>query len=96
MFDDNLIIKDIASFFGVSIACFHTTPIRKLSENNIWKIEIGQRNFALKQHFIHTPIGGCKFTPFEIELETLKVLKSEGCNVPEVVWQSDKNQSLLI
>lgn len=96
MFDDNLIIKDIASFFGVSIACFHTTPIRKLSENNIWKIEIGQRNFALKQHFIHTPIGGCKFTPFEIESETLKVLKSKGCNVPEVIWQSDKNQSLLI
>ena len=96
MFDNNLIIEDIATFFGVSVTDLHATPIRKLSENNIWKIEIGQRNFVLKRHFIHAPINGCKFTPFEIELNTLKVLKSKGCNVPKIIWQSDKKQSLLI
>ena len=96
MFDNNLIIEAIATFFGVSVTDLHATPIRKLSENNIWKIEIGQRNFVLKRHFIHAPINGCKFTPFEIELNTLKVLKSKGCNVPKIIWQSDKKQSLLI
>ena len=39
MFDNNLIIEDIATFFGVSVTDLHTTPIRKLSENNIWKID---------------------------------------------------------
>ena len=96
MFDDNLIIKDIATFFGVNVACLHASPIRKLSENNIWKIEIDQHTFALKQHFIHTPVSGCKFTPFEIESKTLNILKSKGCSVPKVIWQSNKDQSLLI
>ena len=96
MFDDNPIIKKIAIFFGVSVDCLHTSPIRDLSENNVWKIEIGQNTFALKQHFIHTPIGECKFTPFEIESKILKVLKSTGCSVPKIIWQSEKDQSLLI
>lgn len=52
--------------------------------------------YILKQHLITQPIGKSAYSPFQIETAVLPILHRAGCRVPQMIWTSEVESTLLL
>ncbi len=65
-------------------------------KQNVHRLRIRDKRYLLKQHENTEPVTKAGMTPFQIEKFTLSSLHSDGCAVPQLIWDSEKHQILLL
>ena len=65
-------------------------------KQNVHQLRIRDKRYLLKQHENAEPVTKAGMTPFQIEKFTLSSLHSGGCAVPQLIWDSEKHQTLLL
>ena len=96
--DLSTIIKQIADHLRIDPASLQIRPIRhgRLERNNVWRFNTPAKDYVLKQHLVAQPIGKSAFTSFQIETAVLPILHRAGCRVPQIVWKSEFDSTLLL
>jgi hypothetical protein len=92
------LFEQIASHFQINSSEISVEPIYhgKRQKQNVCRLRIRGKDYLLKQHDITEPVPESCFTPFQIERFTLSTLYKDGCLVPQIVWESDQHQALLL
>ena len=65
-------------------------------KQNVHKIRIRNEIYLLKRHEVGRSATDSGHTPFKIETHTLSMLNIGGCHVPQIVWQSEQQNTLLL
>ncbi len=96
--DLSAIIKQISDHLRINPVNLQITPIwhGTLERNNVWRLAVDEKDYILKQHLIVQPIGKFAFTPLQIEIAVLAILRRAGCRVPKIVWKSEDDLTLLL
>jgi hypothetical protein len=91
-------VKEIADRLRIDPVSLQITPIRHGTHerNNVWRLAVAEKDYILKQHLIIHPIGKSAFSPFQIETAVLPILHRAGCRVPQIVWKSEDDSTLLL
>ena len=92
------IINQISGHLRIDPASLQVRPIRhgRLERNNVWRLNTPENKYILKQHLVAQPIGKSAYSPFQIETAVLPILHRAGCRVPQIVWKSEVDSTLLL
>ena len=97
-FNMNILLSDIARHFNTTPDTLELLPIQHgvKHKQNVHHLRIRDSNYLLKSYEIFQPVIPTGFTPREIEQFTLTTLHNNGCQVPQVVWESAQHNALLL
>ena len=92
------LIKDIAALFKTDSDALTVTPVQHgaRQRHNVCVLEFETEKYLLKQHGITTPVVDAGYTPLQIEAVVLTILHENGCQVPRLIWQSERFHALLL
>ena len=92
------IINQISGHLRIDPASLQVRPIRhgRLERNNVWRLNTPENKYILKQHLVAQPIGKSAYSPFQIETAALPILHRAGCLVPQIIWKSEVDSTLLL
>ena len=92
------LIEPIAAHFKTDPNALRLEPIQHgtRQKDNVCCLNIGTEKYLLKQHDIKTAVVESGYTPCQIETDVLSILHNNGCEVPQVVWNSTAYHALLL
>lgn len=92
------LLSQITKYLNSSLDDVEIYPIQHgmKQKQNVCRIKISDDNYLLKLYDISKPVGKSTFTPCEIEKFILSLLHDKGCQVPQVVWNSNRNNAILL
>lgn len=92
------IIKHIAAHFKTDADVLTLDPVQHgaRQRRNVYLLKFGTEKYLLKQHDITTPVVDAGHTPLQIEAAVLTLLHDKGCQVPQVIWKSERHHALLL
>ena len=92
------LIKHIAAHFKMETDTLELEPIQHgtRQRHNVCRLRLRNKYYLLKQHDITTPVVETGRTPLEIETSVLALLHGNGCQVPQLVWKSERHHALLL
>lgn len=92
------LLENIASHFQIKPTEIEVTKILHGSreKQNVCCLKIREQRYLLKHYEITGPVTVSGFTPYQIEKFTLSTLYEAGCLVPKLIWDSEKDQTLLL
>ena len=92
------LIKHIAAHFNTDSDALKLEPIQHgtRQRNNVYRLRLGTESYLLKQHDITTPVVDAGHTPLQIEAAVLSLLHDNGCQVPQLIWKSERHHALLL
>ena len=93
-----ILLKQISKHFHIDPSEIDVNSIDfgKQKKPNVNRLMIKSKYYLLKEYEITVPVNESGFTPCQIEKFTLTTLKKGGCLVPTVVWESKKDNALLL
>ncbi len=92
------LLENIASHFQINPTEIKVEQILHGSreKQNVFRLKISGKSYLLKQHEITVPVTESGFIPFQIEKFTLSTLHKAGCLVPNLIWDSENEHTLLL
>lgn len=92
------LIKHIAAHFKTDADALTLDPVQHGTRrrHNVCVLRTGAEKYLLKQHDIMTPVVDAGYTPLQIEAAVLTLLHDNGCQVPQVIWKSERHHALLL
>ena len=92
------LIKHIAAHFKTDANALKLESIQHgaRQRHNVCVLRINTEKYLLKQHDITTPVVDAGHTPFQIETAVLTFLHDSGCQVPQLIWKSERLHALLL
>ena len=94
----DVLLNDMARHFNTTPNTLELLPIQHgiKHKQNVHRLRIRDSNYLLKSYEIFQPVIPTGFTPREIEQFTLTTLHNNGCQVPQVIWESAQHNALLL
>lgn len=92
------LIEPIATHLKVPPSAVDIEAIRHGTQQrqNVCRLRIGTESYLLKQHDIMTSVVETGYTPFQIESTVLSLLHRNRCQVPKIIWKSERFHVLLL
>ena len=92
------LIKQIATHFKTETDAVAYEPIQHgtRQRHNVCRLKLGNKYYLLKQHDMTAPVVAAGWTPLQIEATVLGHLYTNGCRVPQLIWQSERHHALLL
>ena len=95
---EHLLLEQIAAHFGTDTETLKLERIQHgaRQRHNVCRLKLGTESYLLKQHHITIPVVNAGYTPLQIEAAVLTLLHNNGCQVPQLIWQSERFHALLL
>ena len=92
------LLGEIAAYFNVNPSEIRSQKILhgEREKQNVYRLRIREKYYLLKLHDISVAVTGTDFTPYQIENFALSTLYKGGCRVPQIVWDSERYEALLL
>ena len=92
------LIKHIAAHFKTDADALKLEPVQHgtRQRHNVCVLRFDAEKYLLKQHDITTPVVDAGHTPLQIEAAVLTLLHNSGCQVPQLIWRSERLHALLL
>ena len=92
------LIKHIAAHFETGTNALKLEPIQHgaRQRHNVCVLRFDSEKYLLKQYDITIPVVDAGYTPLQIEAAVLTLLHSSGCQVPQLIWGSERLHALLL
>ena len=94
----DMVMEGVAAYLEADRGALTCEPILQGSrvKQNVSRLKYGSDSYLLKRHDVTGVVPNTRYTPYEIEVAVLSLLRRNGCRVPEVLWCSDAEQVLLM
>ena len=92
------LIKHIAAHFKTDADALALDPVQHgaRQRHNVCILKFRTEKYLLKQYDITTPVVDAGHTPLQIEAAVLTLLHNNGCQVPQLIWKSERLHALLL
>ncbi|MCY3741302.1 MAG: phosphotransferase [Candidatus Poribacteria bacterium] len=92
------LIEHITAHFKTDADALKFEPIQHgtRQRRNVCILKFDTEKYLLKQYDMTTPVVDAGHTPLQIEAAVLTLLHDKGCQVPQLIWKSERLHSLLL
>ncbi|RKU16722.1 hypothetical protein C6503_11705 [Candidatus Poribacteria bacterium] len=92
------LVKHIAAHFRTDADALKLEPIQhgERQRHNVCVLRFDTEKYLLKQYDITVPVVDAGYTPLQIEAAVLTLLHNNGCQVPQLIWKSERLHALLL